>query len=60
MKSSLIINMISTLVLSGCMSNGTIRPLFVCTEANYGSGLRAAATCHANEAFRLSEYENCG
>ena len=31
------------------MSNGTIRPLFVCTEANYGSGLRAAATYHANE-----------
>ena len=31
------------------MSNGTITPLFVCTEANYGSGLRAAATYHANE-----------
>ena len=31
------------------MNNGTIRPLFVCTEANYGSGLRAAATYHANE-----------
>ena len=31
------------------MSNGTIRPLFVCTEANYESGLRAAATYHANE-----------
>ena len=30
------------------VSNGTIRPLFVCTEANYGSGLRAAATYHAN------------
>ena len=30
-------------------NNGTIRPLFVCTEANYGSGLRAAATYHANE-----------
>ena len=28
------------------MSNGS---LFVCTEANYGSGLRAAATYHANE-----------
>ena len=31
------------------MNNGTIRPLFVCTEANYESGLRAAATYHANE-----------
>ena len=31
------------------MNNGTIRPLFVFTEANYGSGLRAAATYHANE-----------
>ena len=31
------------------MSNGTIRPLFVCTEANDGSGLRAAATYHPNE-----------
>ena len=30
-------------------NNGTIRPLFVCTEANYESGLRAAATYHANE-----------
>ena len=30
-------------------NNGTIRPLFVCTKANYGSGLRAAATYHANE-----------
>ena len=30
-------------------NNGTIRPLFVCTEANCGSGLRAAATYHANE-----------
>ena len=28
---------------------GTIRPLFMCTEANYESALRAAATCHANE-----------
>ena len=28
------------------MNNGT---LFVCTEANYESGLRAAATYHANE-----------
>ena len=31
------------------MNNGTIRPLFVCTEANYESGLRAAATYHAND-----------
>ena len=31
------------------MNNATIRPLFVCTEANYGSGLRAAATYHASE-----------
>ena len=31
------------------MNNGTIRPLFVCTEANYESALRAAATYHANE-----------
>ena len=31
------------------MSSGTIRPLFVCAEANYESGLRAAATYHANE-----------
>ena len=30
-------------------NNGTIRPLFVCAEANYESGLRAAATYHANE-----------
>ena len=30
-------------------NSGTIKPLFVCTEANYGSGLRAAATYHANE-----------
>ena len=30
-------------------NNGKIRSLFVCTEANYGSGLRAAATYHANE-----------
>ena len=31
------------------MNNGTIRPLFVCTETDYGSALRAAATYHANE-----------
>ena len=30
-------------------NNETVKPLFVCTEANYGSGLRAAATYHANE-----------
>ena len=30
-------------------NNGTIRLLFVCTEANYGSSLRAAATYHTNE-----------
>ena len=26
-----------------------MEPLFVCTKANYGSDLRAAATYHANE-----------
>ena len=26
-----------------------MRPLFVCTNGNYGSGLRAAARYHANE-----------
>ena len=31
------------------MNNVAIRPLFVCTEANYESGLRAAVTYHANE-----------
>ena len=31
------------------MNNATIRPLFVCTEAKNESGLRAAATYHANE-----------
>ena len=31
------------------MNNGIINPLFVCTKANYGSGLRATATYHANE-----------
>ena len=31
------------------INNGTINSLFVCTRANYGSGLRAAATYHANE-----------
>ena len=30
-------------------NNGIIKPLFVCTKAIYGSGLRAAATYHANE-----------
>ena len=32
-------------------NNGTIiiNPLFLCTEANYGNGLRAAARYHANE-----------
>ena len=30
-------------------NNETIKPLFVCTKANYGSGLRAAATYDANE-----------
>ena len=34
------------------------KPLFVCARANYGSGLRAVATCHANKAFRLNKYEN--
>ena len=31
------------------INNGTVDPLFVCTRANDGSGLRAAATYHANE-----------
>ena len=31
------------------MNNGTIRSLFLCTEANYESALTAAATYHANE-----------
>ena len=39
---------------------GAIKPLFVCTKANYESGLRAAAMYNANEAFRLNKYENCG
>ena len=30
-------------------NNRTIKLLFVCTKANYGSGFRAAATYHANE-----------
>ena len=30
-------------------NSGTLKPLFVCTKANYGSGLRAAARYHANE-----------
>ena len=30
-------------------NNGTIESLFVCTKANYGSSLRAAATYYANE-----------
>ena len=30
-------------------NNRTIKSLFVCTKANYGSDLRAAATYHANE-----------
>ena len=30
-------------------NNGTTKPLFVCTKANYESGLRAAARYHANE-----------
>ena len=52
MKSSLIINdkylgAFGLVLVS--MNNGTIRPLFVCTEANYENGLRAAATYHANE-----------
>ena len=31
------------------INNGAINPLFVCTKANCGSGLRAVATYHANE-----------
>ena len=36
-------------LLSVSRNNGTIKPLFVSTKANYGGGLRAAATYHANE-----------
>ena len=36
-------------------NNGTIKPLFVCTEANYGSSLRAAATYHANEGVSVKQ-----
>ena len=47
------LNMISILVLSGFVlasrNNGTINPLFLCTRANYASGLRAAVSYHANE-----------
>ena len=42
------------------INNGTINPLFVCTRANYGSGLRAAATSMQMKAFRLNKYENSG
>ena len=31
------------------INNETINPLFVRTRTKYGSGLRAAATYHANE-----------
>ena len=31
------------------INNATIKQLFVCTKENYRSGLRAAATYHANE-----------
>ena len=41
-------------------NNGTITSLFVCTKANYGSGLRAAASTMQMKAFRLNKYENCG
>ena len=37
------------------INNGTINPLFVCTKANYGSGLRAAATYHANEGVSVKQ-----
>ena len=30
-------------------NSGTIKSLFLCTKANYGSCLRAAARYHANE-----------
>ena len=36
--------------------------LFVCTKANYGSGLRESS-CDVPmqmKVFRLNEYENCG
>ena len=47
------VNMISILVLSGLFwQAGTMEQLihcFLCTGANYASGLRAAASYHANE-----------
>ena len=46
------LNMISILMLSGVLAsrnNGTLNALFLCTRANYASGLRAAASYHANE-----------
>ena len=36
-------------------NNGTIKPLFVCTEAKHGSCFRAAATCHANEGVSVKQ-----
>ena len=41
-------------------NNGTITSLFVCTKANYGSGLRAAASTMQMKVFRLNKYENRG
>ena len=52
--------MLSILVLLGLVwYAGTMEQLGHCLCANYGSGLRAAATYHANEAFRLNKHENC-
>ena len=36
-------------------NNGTITLLFVCTKANYGNGLRAAARYHANEGVSVKQ-----
>ena len=52
-ESSLIFNMIEYLdafeFVLVSRNNGIIKPLFLCTEANYGRVLRAAATYRANE-----------
>ena len=52
--------MLSILVFLGLVwYAGTMEQLRHCLCAYYGSGLRAAARYHANEAFRLNKHENC-
>ena len=41
-------------------NNGTIRPLFVCTKANYGSVWEQLPGTMQMKAFQLNKYENCG